>query len=96
MAKTLNFLLALAICVLCAVSAHDTDDLEPTDIEAKAVYKRPVPLGPVLLAENFDDIDKFKSKWIISQAKKDDIDEDIAKYDGELKCFKKEMLLNKK
>lgn len=38
--------------------------------------------GNYYIAENFDDLDKFKRKWIVSQAKKEGIDEELAKYDG--------------
>ncbi|XP_055635986.1 calnexin-like isoform X2 [Toxorhynchites rutilus septentrionalis] len=34
-------------------------------------------------ADHFDDKDQFATQWIISQAKKDDTAEEIAKYDGE-------------
>lgn len=34
------------------------------------------------LAEHFDDLQRFADKWIKSTAKKDDIDDEIAKYDG--------------
>ncbi|XP_058791116.1 calnexin-like isoform X2 [Phymastichus coffea] len=47
-----------------------------------ATYESPRPIAPVLLAENFDDKDQFEKTWVKSQAKKEDIDEDIAKYDG--------------
>lgn len=40
----------------------------------------------VYLAEHFDDLQRFKRKWIKSEAKKEGIDEDIAKYDGKT-CF---------
>jgi calnexin len=36
----------------------------------------------VYFAEHFDDINQFNKKWILSEAKKEDIDDDIAKYDG--------------
>lgn len=35
------------------------------------------------MAEHFDDLGTFEKRWIRSQAKKDDISEEIAKYDGE-------------
>jgi calnexin len=42
-----------------------------------------VPTGSsVYLAEHFDDPTTFDKKWIRSEAKKEGIDEDIAKYDG--------------
>lgn len=38
--------------------------------------------GNYYIAENFDDVDKFKKKWVLSQARKEGIDEELAKYDG--------------
>lgn len=46
----------------------------------KVVYKRPTPIGDVHFAEAFDG-DSLDG-WVFSQAKKQDTDEDIAKYDG--------------
>jgi calnexin len=45
-------------------------------------YRSPTPSGSVYFAEHFDDINQFNKKWVLSEAKKDDIDDDIAKYDG--------------
>lgn len=39
----------------------------------------------IYLAEHFDDINHFHKKWVLSEAKKDNIAEEIAKYDGEWK-----------
>ncbi|CAH1777682.1 unnamed protein product [Owenia fusiformis] len=63
---------------------EDQDDASPpvTDVNPKVVYKPPTATGNVYLAETFDDEATFKKKWIVSEAKKDDADEDIAKYDG--------------
>lgn len=36
----------------------------------------------VYLAEHFDDESAFKKKWVKSEAKKQGVDENIAKYDG--------------
>ena len=38
--------------------------------------------GPTHFAEHFDDEKAFESHWIRSQAKKDGVESDIAKYDG--------------
>lgn len=44
-----------------------------------------VPPGHnVYFTEHFDSVDHFKKKWVKSEAKKDGIDEEIAKYDGKL------------
>lgn len=50
----------------------------------EAEYKSPIPLdlNTVYFAEDFDDEARFRKRWIKSQAKKDGMDEDIAKYDG--------------
>lgn len=54
------------------------DDVVVDDI----IYRSPTPSGNVYFAEHFDDINQFNKKWTLSEAKKDDIDDDIAKYDG--------------
>lgn len=41
-----------------------------------------LPGSNVYMAEHFDDPISFKKKWIKSEAKKEGIDEYIAKYDG--------------
>lgn len=38
--------------------------------------------GQFYFAEHFDDLDKFSTKWVKSETKKDDTSEEIAKYDG--------------
>nr|XP_034493110.1 calnexin-like [Marmota flaviventris] len=46
----------------------------------KVTYKAPVPTGEVYFADSFDR--GTLSGWILSKAKKDDTDNEIAKYDG--------------
>ncbi|KAM9413253.1 calnexin isoform 6-T6 [Salvelinus alpinus] len=46
----------------------------------KVTYKAPEPTGEHFFAESFD-MGTLDS-WVLSKAKKEDIDEDIAKYDG--------------
>ncbi|XP_053151164.1 calnexin isoform X2 [Hemicordylus capensis] len=46
----------------------------------KVTYKAPVPTGEVYFAENFDK-GTFEG-WVVSKAKKEDTDDEIAKYDG--------------
>ncbi|XP_039631849.1 calnexin isoform X1 [Polypterus senegalus] len=68
----------------------DSDDgiTEPSSPSSaplpKVTYKPPVPTGDVHFAENFDKgtLEGYESKWIVSAAKKEDTDEEIAKYDG--------------
>jgi len=45
-------------------------------------YVKPIPVGDYVFLETFDS-DSIGSKWIKSKAKKDDVDESIAKYDGQ-------------
>ncbi|KAJ9601027.1 hypothetical protein L9F63_000762 [Diploptera punctata] len=61
-----------------AVVASEEEESVVEDI----VYISPTPSGNVYFAEHFDDVSQFNKKWILSEAKKDDIDDDIAKYDG--------------
>ncbi|KAL7288079.1 hypothetical protein TKK_0017868 [Trichogramma kaykai] len=65
-----------------AQAAVVEDEPEELLVEQKTPYASPQPSGHVLLAEHFDDQDQFAKSWIQSKAKKDGIDEDIAKYDG--------------
>uniref|UniRef100_A0ACB8E857 Uncharacterized protein n=1 Tax=Sphaerodactylus townsendi TaxID=933632 RepID=A0ACB8E857_9SAUR len=51
----------------------------------EVVYKTPMPTGEVYFTETFDD--GILSGWVLSQTKKEDTDEDIAKYDGKSNCF---------
>ncbi|CAF0897549.1 unnamed protein product [Brachionus calyciflorus] len=50
--------------------------------EAKQQYERKVPEGPTHFLETFDS-NEIGSKWIKSKAKKDGVEDTIAKYDGE-------------
>lgn len=66
-------------------SDEDEDGItvESEDTEDILEYKSPVPEpGKFYFAEHFDDKKEFEKKWVKSRAKKDGIDEDIAKYDG--------------
>jgi calnexin len=49
--------------------------------EERPVYKTPEVKGEAYFVETFD-TDVIGTKWILSEAKKDDTDEDIAKYNG--------------
>lgn len=49
------------------------------EVHYESPYAAP---GKYYLAEHFDDLVKFNQKWTRSEAKKDDIAEEIAKYDG--------------
>lgn len=85
------------LCLLLTLSAvKSTEDLDEFDAEEATVevenepstvdvpYESPVPVdqSKVYLADHFDDIAQFSKRWIKSKAKKEDISEDIAKYDG--------------
>lgn len=62
---------------------EDGVTVESEDTEDILEYKSPVPEpGKFYFAEHFDDKKEFEKKWVKSRAKKDGIDEDIAKYDG--------------
>lgn len=41
----------------------------------------------VYLAENFDNPSLLNTKWIKSNSKKPDVDEELAKYDGMVNCL---------
>ncbi|XP_054845687.1 calmegin isoform X2 [Eublepharis macularius] len=58
----------------------------------EVVYKTPKPTGEVYFTETFDD--GILSGWVLSQTKKEDTDDDIAKYDGrwEIEPLKENMV----
>ncbi|XP_069619709.1 calnexin isoform X1 [Ranitomeya imitator] len=62
----------------------DAEDLTPETSASppapKVTYKAPVPNGDVYVAESFDK--GTLEGWVLSKAKKDDTDDEIAKYDG--------------
>lgn len=86
----LIFGIILTTGVLChddnSVVEDDDDDgvtVEAEEVDGTVEYKSPVPEpGKFYFAEHFDDKELYEKKWIKSRAKKDGIDEDIAKYDG--------------
>lgn len=53
--------------------AEETEDV---------VYSTPRQIENAYVMETFDDLIAFEKKWIKSQAKKEGVDEDIAKYNG--------------
>ncbi|XP_036748497.2 calnexin [Manis pentadactyla] len=64
---------------------EEVEDSKPkpdtsTPPSPKVTYKAPVPTGEVYFADSFDR--GTLSGWILSKAKKDDTDDEIAKYDG--------------
>lgn len=80
--------LLFVVALICNVKANDVDvDMENVEIveedrePPKAQYTRPMPNGAYHFVESFDD-ELGASGWVPSQSKKDDVDEDIAKYDG--------------
>lgn len=82
-------LLLLGIVVVRADDIDITDDNDDDGIASEPVddgtveYQRPEATpGKFYFAEHFDDPGQFEKKWIKSKAKKEGIDEDIAKYDG--------------
>ncbi|CAL7942376.1 unnamed protein product [Xylocopa violacea] len=75
--------LIVHLCLLCnIINANENGDSTAQDVASKVTYKTPEISGFAYLVETFDDEDKFKKTWILSEAKKESADEDIAKYDG--------------
>ncbi|XP_037116432.1 calnexin isoform X2 [Syngnathus acus] len=59
---------------------HDTPAPPKTPPVPKVTYKAPEPMGEHYFAESFDR--GTLGSWVLSSAKKEDTDDDIAKYDG--------------
>ncbi|XP_071874024.1 calnexin isoform X2 [Bombus fervidus] len=75
--------LIIYLCLLCSIiKANESGDSNVEDTAAKVVYKTPEISGFAYLVETFDNEEKFKKSWVLSEAEKDSVDEDIAKYDG--------------
>ncbi|XP_063907214.1 calnexin-like isoform X2 [Zophobas morio] len=84
-----------AVISLALIFSHakcdDVDDSEEATVETipedaiDVPYESPKSLDSksTYLAEHFDDLDLFSKHWVKSQAKKEGISEDIAKYDGQ-------------
>ncbi|XP_073967503.1 calmegin-like, partial [Choristoneura fumiferana] len=82
------FLSALLVLVASAgkvlAESEDPDDgVTVETVEEEDQYHSPsINSKSVYLTEHFDDENAFKKKWVKSEAKKQGVDENIAKYDG--------------
>ncbi|XP_062707656.1 calnexin isoform X1 [Aedes albopictus] len=90
--KAKSFLLLACILLLTNLTYADDDgvtvETEEDTSESSAAndlsYESPyADPAKFYFADHFDDLEQFASKWIKSQAKKDDTADEIAKYDGE-------------
>ncbi|XP_042207234.1 calnexin-like [Homarus americanus] len=79
----------IGILLPCAVIAGEDDEVTVTeemvqeeDEVEEVIYATPKVIASAYLMETFDDVGAFENAWVKSQAKKDGVDEDIAKYDG--------------
>lgn len=66
--------------LVCVAKSDSPEELEK--VPEKPKYVIPVPVGPFNFLETFDVLDLIGKEWIQSLAKKDDVDDLIAKYDG--------------
>ncbi|XP_050679896.1 calnexin [Leptidea sinapis] len=87
------FLLAFAVVY---IQANEEDGITVETIEDD-VYQTPnIDPKKVYLAEHFDDVSAFNKRWVKSEAKKQGVDENIAKYDGkwEIQAPSRKLLKN--
>ncbi|CAH0759455.1 unnamed protein product [Diatraea saccharalis] len=76
-------LVLVGTTVIVKAESEDADDGVIVETEEDEKYISPqVNPKKVYLAEHFDDEAAFKKKWVKSEAKKQGVDENIAKYDG--------------
>nr|XP_026491515.1 calnexin-like isoform X2 [Vanessa tameamea] len=75
---------ALLVLTIVSVNADSEDSDDEVTVETiEDNYQSPkIDSKSIYLAEHFDDVTAFKKKWIKSEAKKQGVDENIAKYDG--------------
>ncbi|KAK3099609.1 hypothetical protein FSP39_007002 [Pinctada imbricata] len=87
---SLLLLLVVGVTVIRSDVEVDDDDDDDVDVEVeddneikpeKPKFKPPKVKGSVNLAESFNKKSDF-NRWVLSQAKKDGAEEDVAKYDG--------------
>lgn len=85
------FILLFSLLLVSSIqylASADIEDDEGVVVETEyeddtAQYKSPVvDEKNVYLSEHFDDLNAFKKNWVKSEAKKQGVDENIAKYDG--------------
>ncbi|XP_043493413.1 calnexin-like isoform X1 [Polistes fuscatus] len=83
MAKIVACALLIYLSLICNIlNANEQHDNDIKDTNTRSTYQSPKPSGFAYLAEHFDNRERFDTAWVLSEAKKDHIDEDIAKYDG--------------
>ncbi|XP_078683407.1 calnexin-like isoform X1 [Branchiostoma floridae x Branchiostoma belcheri] len=58
-----------------------TEEAEQPE-EVKPLYSPPTATGETFFTDHFTSEESFKQKWVLSEAKKEGVAEDIAKYDG--------------
>lgn len=93
MKKATSFLLLATVLLLATLTYADddgvtveteednsSDNTPASDLSYESPYADPAKF---YFADHFDNLEHFSSKWIKSQAKKDDTADEIAKYDGE-------------
>jgi len=90
----LNYVTVVVLCFAALSQCQSEEDKDPlttpqdstVETEFNDLYVTPqMNSDACYLAEHFDSgsISVFKSRWVKSEAKKEDVDEEIAKYDGE-------------
>ncbi|XP_028173718.1 calnexin [Ostrinia furnacalis] len=76
-------LVLVGSAVVVKAESENSDDGISVEVEEDDQYHSPtIDPKKVFLAEHFDDEAAFKKKWVKSEAKKQGVDENIAKYDG--------------
>lgn len=81
----LHYFISAFVLIALACNIHCDDDDEQVEISTEPEtpqYVRPEPNGQYHFVETFDSETPDASGWILSKATKDDVDEQIAKYDG--------------
>lgn len=78
-----HYLISAFLLVTLFLNIHcDEEQVEVNTEPEMPQYKKPEPNGPYHFLETFEADTPETSDWVISRAKKDDVDEQIAKYNG--------------
>lgn len=81
--KCLAFWLFLCQIIVSSIADEEVVSVEDVKVEDDVIYITPNHHPDVFFADHFDNEDNFNKKWIKSQAKKEGVEEALAKYDGQ-------------
>ncbi|XP_050442881.1 calnexin isoform X2 [Adelges cooleyi] len=80
--KLLVYIVVLLVHLTLGEEVSVEDASDDVTIESVPYFRPTTEKRGVYLAEHFDDVSTLNNKWVKSNSKKPDVDEDLAQYDG--------------